>query len=135
MLTRNHTLGVPRPYVPSASRQYASSTPAPLTDPSEPDSPAPLPFLPRPLGVATPPTTLSKTWQQKKEELMDQDLRLAKRRELVREATQGYFHDYNAMRKEGGHAGKTWVAPSVLIREDVSERCSLADTGRGARLS
>lgn len=35
----------------------------------------------------------------------------------IKEAGKGYFHDMNMTRK---HGGKTWVAPSVLIREDVS---------------
>lgn len=49
---------------------------------------------------------------------MDRDRHIQKRKELVKQATQGYFHDYNAMRKDGGHGGKTWIAPNVLIRED-----------------
>jgi len=35
-----------------------------------------------------------------------------------KEASQGYFHDYNLARKANG--GKLWIAPPVLIREDVS---------------
>jgi len=34
----------------------------------------------------------------------------------VKEATKGYFHDLNATRKYGG---KTWIAPSKMIREEV----------------
>lgn len=37
----------------------------------------------------------------------------------VKEATQGYFHDFHEIRKEGGHGGKSWIAPPVLIRQDV----------------
>lgn len=36
-----------------------------------------------------------------------------------KEASQGYFHDYNKARKAFG--GKLWMAPSTLIREDVSK--------------
>lgn len=35
-----------------------------------------------------------------------------------KEASQGYFHDYNKARKAFG--GKLWTAPNTLIREDVS---------------
>jgi ATPase complex subunit ATP10 len=35
----------------------------------------------------------------------------------VKEATRGYFHDLNATRKYGG---KTWIAPSKMIRQEVS---------------
>jgi ATPase complex subunit ATP10 len=38
----------------------------------------------------------------------------------VKEATQGYFHDFHEIRREGGHGGKSWIAPPVLIRQDVS---------------
>jgi len=31
-------------------------------------------------------------------------------------ATKGYFHDLTMTKK---HGGKTWIAPKVLIREDV----------------
>lgn len=41
----------------------------------------------------------------------------------VKEATKGYFTDLNATRK---HGGKTWIAPRVLIREDVSQICYLS---------
>ncbi|WRT68261.1 uncharacterized protein IL334_005237 [Kwoniella shivajii] len=81
-----------------------------------PSGPQPIPPLPRPLGVFNPPSSNRKTWSQKKEELLDDDRHKAKRKALVKEATQGYFHDYNRARVDGG--GKLWIAPSVLIRED-----------------
>ncbi|KAJ9108867.1 hypothetical protein QFC21_000187 [Naganishia friedmannii] len=65
-----------------------------------------------------PPSTASKTWQEKKDELLDRDRHLAKRKALVKEATQGYFHDFHEIRREGGHGGKSWTAPPVLIRQD-----------------
>ncbi len=34
----------------------------------------------------------------------------------IKEAGKGYFHDLNMTRK---HGGKTWIAPRVLIKEDV----------------
>ncbi|OCF38696.1 hypothetical protein I317_07523 [Kwoniella heveanensis CBS 569] len=76
----------------------------------------PIPPLPRPPGVFNPPTAKSKTWAQRKEELLDDERHKAKRKALVKEATQGYFHDYNRAKVAGG--GKLWIAPNVLIRED-----------------
>lgn len=35
----------------------------------------------------------------------------------AREAMRGHFSDLNRTRK---HGGKTWIAPKVMIREDVS---------------
>jgi ATPase complex subunit ATP10 len=35
----------------------------------------------------------------------------------MKEASKGYYHDYNRARRTGG--GKLWMAPNVLIREDV----------------
>ncbi|KAI0918667.1 hypothetical protein AcV5_002594 [Taiwanofungus camphoratus] len=75
----------------------------------------PLPMLQRPLGVRDRPTTEPKTWAQTREELMDQEKRLEKRKHLVKEATRGYFADLSATRR---HGGKTWIAPRVMIRED-----------------
>jgi ATPase complex subunit ATP10 len=94
-----------------------------------------LPPLSRPLGVRERPTTLIKTTTARLKELMDTDVRMAQRRHLfvtvvslfgctltgvvarIKEASVGYFHDLNMTRK---HGGKTWIAPEVLIREDVS---------------
>ncbi|EPS95630.1 hypothetical protein FOMPIDRAFT_130972 [Fomitopsis schrenkii] len=74
-----------------------------------------IPLLQRPLGVPERPSASPQSWEQKREELLDQDKRLKKRHELVREATKGYFTDLNATRRYGG---KTWIAPKAMIRED-----------------
>lgn len=48
----------------------------------------------------------------------------------IKEAGKGYFHDLNMTRR---HGGKTWIAPNVLIKEEVLHpffflsRLSLAD--------
>jgi hypothetical protein len=41
-----------------------------------------LPYLPRPLGVPEPPSTLRKSWKDATMELMDQDVRLARRKHM-----------------------------------------------------
>lgn len=42
---------------------------------------------------------------------------MASRKAIVTEATRGYFHDFHAIKS---HGGKTWRAPSTLIRSDRS---------------
>jgi ATPase complex subunit ATP10 len=84
----------------------------------ENDDPYAVPPLSRPPGVTLRPSSAPLTWQRKKELMLDQERHKAKRKALMKEARQGYFHDYNLARK--GNGGKLWVAPPVLIRDDVS---------------
>ncbi|KAI9637255.1 ATPase assembly factor ATP10 [Dioszegia hungarica] len=72
--------------------------------------------LGRPLGVPKPPTSIPKTWTDKKNELLDEDRHKATRRALIKEASQGYFRDYS--RASSASGGKLWIGPPVLIRED-----------------
>lgn len=130
---------------PRLARSFVSSpclrnSPKPDSDPittiEGPDAPSKdtLPPLSRPLGVRERPTTLIKSTTDRLKELMDTDVRMAQRRHLfvtvaflfgctltiviirIKEASVGYFHDLNMTRR---HGGKTWIAPKVLIREDV----------------
>ncbi|KAA1472568.1 hypothetical protein DENSPDRAFT_898178 [Dentipellis sp. KUC8613] len=79
------------------------------------DKPLPIPPLSRPLGVPEVPTTREKTLAEKGKEILDHEKQMEKRRHLVKEASTGYFQDLHMTRFNGG---KTWMAPSVLIRED-----------------
>nr|WRH23620.1 Triosephosphate isomerase [Naematelia aurantialba] len=72
-----------------------------------------IPMLPHPLGVRNPPIASDTTWNQ---ELVPEERRAARREALLKEASRGYFHDYNRIQKM--HGGKLWLAPPVLIRED-----------------
>ncbi|KAG2050033.1 hypothetical protein BDR06DRAFT_960726 [Suillus hirtellus] len=101
--TRNLTSGTDGS---AEKRPSAKATPDELTV---------LPFLRHPLGVKEKPSPVLKTWADTREELMNQETRLAQREHLVKEATKGYFTDLNATRR---HGGKTWIAPNVMIRED-----------------
>ncbi|KAI9509244.1 ATPase assembly factor ATP10, partial [Russula earlei] len=81
-----------------------------------------IPPLRRPLGVPAVPTTKTKTLSERSADFLDQDKQLERRRHLcvaidsrVKEASTGYFYDLHMTRV---HGGKTWMAPSVLIRED-----------------
>ncbi|KAI5119875.1 hypothetical protein M0805_008546 [Coniferiporia weirii] len=102
--------------VPEASTSTSASTSTVAEEDASPKGET-LPYLPRPLGVQDPPTTLRKSWRDETMALMDQDVRLARRKHIVKEATKGYYSDLNATRKLGG---KTWIAPQTLIREDHS---------------
>jgi ATPase complex subunit ATP10 len=138
----------------SLTRSFASSpslSKHPLASIQGPDAPSKdtLPPLNRPLGVRERPTTLVKSTKDRLKELMDTDVRMAQRRHLfvalalclrctltavvgrIKEASVGYFHDLNMTRK---HGGKTWVAPKVLIREDVSCLSLLHPARSNARL-
>lgn len=42
---------------------------------------------------------------------------MASRKSIVTQATRGYFHDFHAIKS---HGGKTWRAPSTLIKDDRS---------------
>ncbi|TDL22825.1 hypothetical protein BD410DRAFT_199975 [Rickenella mellea] len=122
MLPRHFRVGSVRrrvgsQHVLSRSNSTSSSTPTPKDVVAQEDKQAQedvLPFLPRPLGVVDPPSTLRKTWTEKTQELMDQDVRMARRKHIVKEATKGYYSDFHALRKFGG---KTWIGPPSLIRE------------------
>lgn len=51
--------------------------------------------------------------------MLDRDKHLEKRKFLIKQATSGYFEDFHKT-MHGGHGGKMWMAPKVLIREDKS---------------
>ncbi|KAI6116143.1 ATP10 protein-domain-containing protein [Pisolithus sp. B1] len=76
---------------------------------------APLPLLQRPLGVTERPQAHTKSWEDTRKELVDEETRLRQREHLLKEASKGYFTDLNATRR---HGGKSWIAPNVMIRED-----------------
>lgn len=76
----------------------------------------PLPYLSRPLGVSGRPTSETPTWLERHPEWFDREVRLEKRKQIVQEATRGYFHDFHEMRS---HGGKTWRSPNTMIRHDV----------------
>jgi ATPase complex subunit ATP10 len=54
--------------------------------------------------------------RERTSKMMDQDARMAERKHLVKEASTGYFQDYNKIRH---HGGKSWIAPRTLIQEKV----------------
>jgi len=56
---------------------HAYSTASPAKD-----EVPPLPILQKPLGVKERPTTLAKTWEERKADLLNQEKRLEQRRHL-----------------------------------------------------
>ncbi|KAG9124787.1 Mitochondrial ATPase complex subunit atp10 [Ceratobasidium sp. 392] len=100
----------------STSKQPSNAqTPKSAATESATDEGLPLSFLSRPLGVAEVPSATPKSWSKAREELLDRDKHLEKRRHIVKEVTRGYFHDFHKLKH---HGGKMWIAPRVLIRED-----------------
>ncbi|GAA99277.1 uncharacterized protein L969DRAFT_386747 [Mixia osmundae IAM 14324] len=75
------------------------------------------PYLPRPVGVLHPPTTVPITKEQAQERLLSQERRMKERRHLIEEVGKGYFQDMNEIR---WHGGKLWLGPPTLIRADKS---------------
>ncbi|GAA5903687.1 hypothetical protein JCM5296_002119 [Sporobolomyces johnsonii] len=80
------------------------------------DTPPP-PYLSRALGIAEPPRKGQKSREERRADLLNQEKRIAERRHLVKEASRGYFHDYNELRHQGG---KAYASPKTLIREDLA---------------
>ncbi|KAH0835912.1 ATPase assembly factor ATP10 [Lanmaoa asiatica] len=66
------------------------------------DIDAPLPLLQRPLGIKDRPVAHSRTWNDTRKELVDQETRFQQRQHLISEAGKGYFTDLNATRRHGG---------------------------------
>ncbi|KAH7910272.1 ATPase assembly factor ATP10 [Hygrophoropsis aurantiaca] len=117
-LSLQRSLAIPRLQGRNRHQKYYAtnkSDPPKLAEDDEHLDEIPLPLLQRPLGVQDKPKASIKTWADTKEELMDQKTRLEQRKSLVKEATKGYFTDLNATRR---HGGKTWIAPTAMIRED-----------------
>ncbi|GJJ15073.1 hypothetical protein Clacol_009348 [Clathrus columnatus] len=96
------------------TKQKASTTSSEAIE-EDSDETVNLGRLSRPLGVENKPTSTPLSWKQKKDDLLDYDKHIQKRRHLVKEASKGYFQDYHALR---AHEGKTWIAAESLIRED-----------------
>ncbi|BGP39825.1 Mitochondrial ATPase complex subunit atp10 [Rhodotorula kratochvilovae] len=125
----------------SSSPPVASSSSSPPPPPSRPEHPAPThagphltpqeqadkqleekgtkpaPFLSRPLGVSEPPRKGKQSREEWRADLLNREKRLQERRHLVKQASRGYFHDYNELRQQGG---KAFMAPKTLIREDLA---------------
>ncbi|OCH86764.1 hypothetical protein OBBRIDRAFT_760790 [Obba rivulosa] len=72
-------------------------------------------MLQRPLGVQDRPVAERQSWSKMAEEMLDEKKRLEKRKLLIKAAAKGYYTDLLATRK---FAGKTWIAPKVMIRGD-----------------
>ncbi|BGP55308.1 Mitochondrial ATPase complex subunit atp10 [Rhodotorula sphaerocarpa] len=101
---------------PSASQPHITAQEAVDKALEEKGTPPPKP-LSRALGVVDPPTKGKQSREEWRADLLNREKRIQERRHLVKEASKGYFHDYNALRHQGG---KAYLAPKTLIREDLS---------------
>lgn len=79
-----------------------------------------IPALDRPIGSPQPPQPSDnrgvddRTWKQKKDDMMDYDKHMEKRRELESEYLKG-FDEVRNFRSSGG---KFWMAPGAYFRAD-----------------
>lgn len=90
---------------PITQRRQLSSTPHRRAAAPQPTTTVTdLPILPRPLGVQEPPSTASKTWQEKKEELLDRERHLAKRKALL--VILRFFNRFEGVLMEFGVKGQ-----------------------------
>ncbi|KAI4151675.1 MAG: hypothetical protein LQ340_003370 [Diploschistes diacapsis] len=77
--------------------------------------------LDRPLGVPSPPRPGQnsgidpRTWQERRDDFLDYDKHLERRRELTRKVSKPYFRDWSNLRH---HKGKLFLAPQRLLKAD-----------------
>ncbi|CAE6463650.1 unnamed protein product, partial [Rhizoctonia solani] len=105
----------PLPENKTGSNPQTTEEPNRIPTETPEDTGVPLQFLSRPLGVTEVPSALPKSWEAKREELLDREKHIERRRHLVKQVTRGYFHDFHKLKH---HGGKMWIAPRVLIRDD-----------------
>ncbi|KAM0787779.1 hypothetical protein ACM66B_003834 [Microbotryomycetes sp. NB124-2] len=122
-----------RSFTESAHRWTPSSSPTPSTSAAtsshltqseqeskrieQVETAKPPPYLAKALGVKEKPRKGKPSREEWRANLLSKEKRLDERRHLVKQVSKGYFHDYNALRHEGG---KTWIAPNTLIKDSLS---------------
>ncbi|CAD6982601.1 unnamed protein product [Tilletia controversa] len=105
----------------SALAAQAAARPLPFLS-SAPGYPIPPSVIPlsAPTPSPSPPSTTTTTTDTSKPstKATARDAKIfAERKAILSEATKGYFHDFHALR---AHGGKTWRAPTSLIRTERS---------------
>ncbi|KAI9816406.1 MAG: Mitochondrial ATPase complex subunit atp10 [Thelocarpon impressellum] len=91
--------------------------------------------LSRPIGLPHPPKSGEntgidpRTWQQRRDDFLNWDKHLERRKQLTKQVAKPYFREWSDMRF---HAGKTFLAPPSLFR---STRALYFPNLRGRTLS
>ncbi|KAJ6036317.1 hypothetical protein N7540_000596 [Penicillium herquei] len=106
-----------KPSVPF--QQNPAPTPTPASKPGDPDFVPPV--LSRPIGAQDPPHVGENTGKddrsirQRRDDFVDYDKHIARRKELTRQVAKPYFREWNNLQY---HKGKTFISNPRLFRAD-----------------
>ncbi|KAF8474731.1 ATP10 protein-domain-containing protein [Kalaharituber pfeilii] len=110
------------PQPQNSNQQDVNSTSEKSDDPKKKDyTPS---VLMRPIGMNGPPRKGenhgidTRSLQQRRDDFVNWDKHIEKRRRLAHQFNTSYWEDFNAISRE--HKGKTWIAPHKLFRADKS---------------
>ncbi|KAG8824595.1 Mitochondrial ATPase complex subunit atp10 [Serendipita sp. 401] len=87
------------------------------TDEEQSPKAIPLQLLPRPLGVREKPRWTPLSIGERKDAFLDQEARKEREKILMKLSSEAYYSDVHKM---SFHAGKRWIAPEQLIKEERS---------------